>query len=57
LRDGLPTARALREAKLAQRAARGLRGRHVDEVAQPLFTAGHPYFWASCVYVGLPDGE
>jgi CHAT domain-containing protein len=63
LREGLPPARALREAKLALRRgevelgpARGVAGSAESKPAPAALDSGHPFFWAPFIHIGLPGG-
>jgi CHAT domain-containing protein len=54
LEQGLAPARALREAKLALRRSRALRGTGIVTSGRVSSTleSGHPFFWAPFIHVG-----
>jgi len=55
-RDQAP-ARALREAKLSVRRSNALRGATLSDdgdASAYAVEAGHPFFWAPFIYIGLP---
>lgn len=54
LERGLPPADALREAKLDLRRSRALRGLGLEAAPQAGIEAGHPFFWAPFIHIGLP---
>jgi len=54
LRGGLSAPEALRAAKLTRRRARDSRGHAVTASGSSVSGAGHPYYWASFVFIGPP---
>ena len=58
LERGLSPSAALREAKLAVRRSKAMRGSSGVRPARPesevLEESGHPFFWAPFIYMGLP---
>ena len=63
LQEGLPTAQALREAKLSLRRFEGpqtprgmaLVAKQEKQARRAEVKAGHPFYWAPFIYIGLAE--